>query len=584
MAVEDAHTSAAMPGKANWPQWDHEHHDLKEHAIMLKLSMDTMLKLMDEGHRPPNDEVAAALRAAMGFADKATKEPKLQTVLDEVRKLAIESNNRETDINEKITHIKHQATSLGSTPSIASYASVLGRSSTASSTTGGAPLPILPPAMPKQGQSPYNKQNEIVIKLQDQTASKALEGKTTAEMTTIVNGYIQSTDISRKLIRTARRLPSGDIYIIAANEKEAAALREHKDWVEKLSSNARVVTKTYGILLHGVRFEAIDTKDIPTAIRAVQIENANTLSLDIVWLGWFGTPKNDQHRGSLIIELASPEEGNRAMEEGLVIGSELHGCCVYNNQCRSKQCFECWQYGHLSTSCPKKGEPVCGKCSGGHHHKECTEQARKCPVCKGPHEAWNKICVAKKREIARMRQARMWTPTRFATPKDQTVSHQIDNQSSYFQNATTQLKDISFPQLSAGRGIPPTRAKGASRGGHGTPDLRRMATPNLQATRRSTATSPTRSSPRSRSPSKATRVAEDYEKGIAAGEINNLEERRPLSQLSNNERVAVPAAANAQKRHIQAVSQDENTPEGMDWEGEATGTKQAHNSNEKSQW
>ena len=66
-----------MPGKANWPQWDHEHHDLKEHAIMLKLSMDTMLKLINEGHRSLNDEVAAALRAAMGFADKVIKEPKL---------------------------------------------------------------------------------------------------------------------------------------------------------------------------------------------------------------------------------------------------------------------------------------------------------------------------------------------------------------------------------------------------------------------------------------------------------------------------------------------------------------------------
>ena len=52
--------------------------------------------------------------------------------------------------------------------------------------------------------------------------------------------------------------------------------------MKKLSSNARVVTKIYNILLHGVRFEAIDIKDIPTAIRAVQIENANTLSLDIV--------------------------------------------------------------------------------------------------------------------------------------------------------------------------------------------------------------------------------------------------------------------------------------------------------------
>ena len=116
---------------------------------MLKLSMNTMLKLMNEGYRSSNDEVAAALRAIMRFADKVIKELKLQTVLDEIQKLAIKSNNRETDINEKITYIKHQATSLESIPSIASYASVLDRSSTTSSTTEGAPLSILPSVMPK---------------------------------------------------------------------------------------------------------------------------------------------------------------------------------------------------------------------------------------------------------------------------------------------------------------------------------------------------------------------------------------------------------------------------------------------------
>ena len=74
---------------------------------MLKLSMNIILKLMNEEYRLSNDEIAAALRTTMRFADKIIKELKLQIVLDEIRKLAIKSNNRETDINEKITHIKH---------------------------------------------------------------------------------------------------------------------------------------------------------------------------------------------------------------------------------------------------------------------------------------------------------------------------------------------------------------------------------------------------------------------------------------------------------------------------------------------
>ncbi len=35
-------------------------------------------------------------------------------------------------------------------------------------------------------------------------------------------------------------------------------------------------------------------------------------------------------RALLIIELADSDEVNKVIEEGLVIGLELHGYCVYN--------------------------------------------------------------------------------------------------------------------------------------------------------------------------------------------------------------------------------------------------------------
>ena len=261
------------------------------------------------------------------------------------------------------------------------------------------------------------------MKLHDEAANKALEGKTPGEMTTMINGHIKSTDPTRKPVRTARRLGSGDICIMASDEKEATALRESKKWMERLSSNARAVTKKYGILLHGVRTDALDTKELATAIKSIQNENAGTLSLDITWLGWFGMSKEGQTKRSLIIELASPEEANRAIEEGIVIGSMLHGCCVYNKQCRTGQCFECWQYGHVSILCPTRGRPTCGKCGGKHHHDDCKETTIKCAVCKGPHVAWSKVCEAKKKDMARMIEARLSTPTRFPCGKDHENHH-----------------------------------------------------------------------------------------------------------------------------------------------------------------
>ena len=98
--------------------------------------------------------------------------------------------------------------------------------------------------------------------------------------------------------------------------------------------------------------------------------------------------------------------------------------------------------------------------------------------------------------------------------------------------------------MSADRGIPSIRIKGILREGYETPNLRRIVTPNLQAIRRSIATSSIRFSSRSRLSSKVIRVIEDYKKDIAAKKINNLEKRRSLSQLSNNERITISTVVN----------------------------------------
>ena len=47
-------------------------------------------------------------------------------------------------------------------------------------------------------------------------------------MIIIINKYIKSINIIRKLIRTAKRLRSGDIYIIISDEKKVIILRKNK--------------------------------------------------------------------------------------------------------------------------------------------------------------------------------------------------------------------------------------------------------------------------------------------------------------------------------------------------------------------
>lgn len=44
--------------------------------------------------------------AIVAFIERATTEPKIQTILDKIRKLAMDTSNRDTNMDEKITQIK----------------------------------------------------------------------------------------------------------------------------------------------------------------------------------------------------------------------------------------------------------------------------------------------------------------------------------------------------------------------------------------------------------------------------------------------------------------------------------------------
>lgn len=94
---------------------------------MLKLALNELIQISNKEIKSLKNEIVKA------FIDQATAKSKIQTVLEKVRKLVIDSNNRNISIEEKVTHLKHQAFSIASSSVRFSYASVLGQASTTSS-------------------------------------------------------------------------------------------------------------------------------------------------------------------------------------------------------------------------------------------------------------------------------------------------------------------------------------------------------------------------------------------------------------------------------------------------------------------
>ena len=142
--------------------------------------------------------------------------------------------------------------------------------------------------------------------------------------------------------------------------------------------------------------------------------------------------KEHQRTVHLIIECANAYQATAAIDEGLVIGLELKICRVYNRACQIQQCFNCQNYGHSTPPCIKP--LACCYCAGAHISKKCkSKPAAKCAACGGNHEAYNRKCHEKKKEIVCITAACLLTADRYPIILSSTPPLDI----SYFSLGTT---------------------------------------------------------------------------------------------------------------------------------------------------
>ena len=90
---------------------------------------------------------------------------------------------------------------------------------------------------------------------------------------------------------------------------------------------------------------------------------------------WLSTLKKVKRTSSLVIEVDDANIANMLIEEELVLDHTIHKCIRYNPTCKIKQCFNCYEYGHVSIHFEKSTNFGAG--SGPHKTSECPEIKRK---------------------------------------------------------------------------------------------------------------------------------------------------------------------------------------------------------------
>ena len=216
----------------------------------------------------------------------------------------------------------------------------------------------------------YNKNNEIVVKLNNSASAEIIKKQAPEEVLHRIDVYPIENNVTSIKLCTARTLPSGDITIQTTNKEKAVKLRGKDGWTKVLGSKAKLARKRYRIVVLGILIAKIDLEKAKETKEKIITQNSSIctwMKIESIFL--LSLLKKDKRTSSLVIEVDDAKMTNTLIEKGLVLDHTLHGCMRYNLGFRIKQCFNCYKYGHVSVHCQKNTK--CGACSGPHRTSEC---------------------------------------------------------------------------------------------------------------------------------------------------------------------------------------------------------------------
>jgi hypothetical protein len=262
---------------------------------------------------------------------------------------------------------------------------------------------------------PKRHYQESLIRLEKATASQ--ENFSEREWVRKANEAIGQEAVLR-----IRKLPSGDM-IIRFKDKEGKEKWEKNPelWKKAFGQEARCQAREYIVLAFGVQVESFDQKEQVKSIEEIYTQNPLLRNqVRIARIGWAKrTLQQGRVHAALHIGVATPEQANVLIEQGLYLGQVHHHCEPFFKECQVNQCVKCHDYRHMAKHCLKGRH--CGYCaSKGHASEDCpkkdSKEAYRCIVCKdrkANHTAWAQECPVRRREQERARQAYKLRPKQF---------------------------------------------------------------------------------------------------------------------------------------------------------------------------
>jgi hypothetical protein len=424
-----------------WPQVNNGPEHINEHATYLK-EVCSQLQAVDRGrhNQVPWNVVQTYLDSTLVLIGKVLRQPALREILQQVKDAAKCTQN----IQHDVTIIKNSVGVSTTAPTTANF----GRGRPSAGTWAevaargkGAPLP--PPPTP--GNHPQTRTGPAITAYKDRAVTVKLKNSSITERyrthspTWVRQQVITATqnNAGTKLVKVvaAYQLKSGDIQIFTSTTAEAATLKENSRWLGGLGEHAEVVVPTYGVIVHGIPTNSINVNDQRATIEQILADNHTVIPrAKISHVGWLTKEGTLKRASSIVVEFTDPRMANATIYAGLAWEGQIHQCQLYDRACRIKQCFRCYNYGHITTQC--NASQVCGYCAEHHETKHCRRRGvegftPRCAVCKDSHTAWSNACPARKKETERIERAKdarsiYWHVPTKDTPAERTTQRTED--------------------------------------------------------------------------------------------------------------------------------------------------------------
>lgn len=458
-----------------WPQVNNGPEHINEHATYLREACN-QLQAVDRGrhNQVPWNIVQPYLESTILLIGKVLRQPALREILQQVRDAAKCTQMIQNDV----TVIKNSV-GLSTAPLNASnFSGARQRSAAtwaqvAAHAKGSPPLPppVFHNATSNKNQTTVTayKDRTITVKLKDNGIIQRHRTRpaswTKQQIETAVRNNSATTSIK---VVAAHQLKSGDIQIVANTTEEAKKLKENQGWIKSLGENAELIVPTYGVIVHGIPTNSLNIKDQEPTIQQMLADNHTVIpNAKISFIGWLTKEAPLKRASSIVVEFKEPEMANAIIYAGMVWDGQIHQCQLYDRACRVKQCFRCYNYGHIGTQC--NASQTCGYCAEQHESKHCPRKgaegfAPRCAVCKDAHTAWSNACPARKKELQRVEQAKESRDIYWHVPPKGPPTHPgITNTNDTLANDTNSTDNTRGPGSNKGRAPAPASAPASPR-------------------------------------------------------------------------------------------------------------------------